>query len=120
MHKVLLVEDDPTMLSLLDTLLSIEGYTAVRCDGSDLESLLEIARREAPDAVLLDVHLKRFNGLEILRKFRQDPQLASIKAIMTSGLDRRRESMAAGADYFIQKPYMPEQLVEIIRQSLSS
>lgn len=115
----MLVEDDPTMLSLLDTLLTIEGFSVVCCDGSDLDILLETARQEAPDALLLDVHLKRTNGLEILRKIRRDPALASVKAILTSGLDKGRESREAGADYFIQKPYMPEQLVDIIRKSIT-
>ncbi|RPH70065.1 response regulator [bacterium] len=120
MHKVLLVEDDPTMLNLLDTLFKIEGFAVARCDGSDLDVLLDLARHEAPDAALLDVHLKRMNGLEALRRIRQDPQLYKVKVVMTSGLDKRTESLAAGADDFIQKPFMPEQLVNIIRKRLLS
>lgn len=120
MHKVLLVEDDPTMLHLLDTLLSIEGYTVVRCDGANLDTLLEIARQESPDAALLDVHLKQMSGLDIMRTIRKDPRLKSVKVVMTSGLDKRSESLAAGADDFIQKPYMPEQLVSLFHKCLSS
>ena len=120
MPKVLLVEDDPTMLNLLDTLFNIEGFSVVRCDGSNLDEVLDIARQEAPDAALLDVHLKHVNGLDLVRKFRADSQLNLVRVVMTSGLDRRSESLGAGADDFIQKPYMPEQLVSLIRKRLST
>jgi DNA-binding response OmpR family regulator len=120
MPKVLLVEDDPTMLHLLDTLLKIEGFSVVQCDGNNLEELLELARQEGPDAALLDVHLKRTSGIDILRKLRMDPHLKSVKVVMTSGLDKRSECISAGADDFLQKPYMPDQLVSLFHKCLAA
>jgi len=119
MHKVLLVEDDATMLNLLDTLFSIEGFNVVRGDGSNLDDLIDYARRELPHAALLDVHLKATSGLDVVRRIRMDSHLKNMKIVMTSGLYKRSECLAAGANDFIQKPYMPEQLVRLFHKYLS-
>ncbi len=114
MAKVLLVEDDTTMVSLLETLLNIEGYqvaTTLDFKGDILGNI----RREKPDVMLLDVHLGDLNGVDILRKLRQVPDLKKIKVIMTSGIDKTDECLAAGADDFLLKPYMPEELIEKLK-----
>ena len=61
MAKILLAEDDPTMLSLLRTLLTMEGFQVIDLVSTE-EDILEVVRREKPDVVLLDVHLPKTIG----------------------------------------------------------
>jgi len=121
MPKVMLIEDDKTMLTLLSTLLGMEGYQIVTLTTEQtVEALLATLRREKPDAALVDVHLQQASGLDLLACLRQDPELASIKILMSSGLDMSVESKKAGADDFILKPYMPDELIKCIRRALKN
>lgn len=97
------------MRSLLVTLLKYEGFQVIPFNTAS--DVLEILRREKPDALLMDVHLRETNGLDVLRQVRQDRELAQTKVLMSSGMDRRMEAIEAGADDFILKPYMPDELV---------
>jgi CheY-like chemotaxis protein len=114
MPKVLLAEDDPTMVTLLKTLLKIEGFDTVAI----LEQpgdLLENMCREQPDVVLLDVNLGEWDGVDIVRRMRQIPELKSVKVIMSSGMPKGAECLAAGATDFLLKPYMPDELIRRLR-----
>lgn len=118
MPKILLAEDDPTMLSLLRTLLKMEGFETVSLDSE--ANLLELIHRERPDAVLLDVHLAQGHGVELLRQIRSDPALDRVLVIMQSGMNLAEEARAAGADDFLVKPYMPDTLINAIKSGLAS
>ena len=117
MKKVLLIEDDPTMLSLLETLLEIEGFEVKIVN--DYSSILEHVESESPDLVLMDVHLKEIDGLEVLASLKKDQNLEKIKVIMASGLDYKNQSIQTGANDFIQKPFMPDELVSKIKRLAS-
>ncbi len=117
MQKVMLAEDDPTMLSLLRTLLTMEGFETAAL--GDKEDVLEALRREVPDIVLLDVNLPHGNGIDFLRRIRQDKLLAKTSVIMSSGMPLEAECLAAGADFFLLKPYMPDVLINAIKNELA-
>jgi len=121
MHKILLIEDDTTMLSLLGTLLEFEGYQVASLNGeSDAENILQKMRGERPELILLDVHLPGVSGFELMRRMRVDDNLKSTKVLMSSGMNLSLECRQAGADGFILKPYMPEELVEKIRETIEN
>lgn len=114
MAKVLLAEDDPTMVSLLKTLLKMEGYEV---SVLDIESNVPAAvERERPDALFMDVHLGKQSGLEILESLRKNEGLANIRVVMTSGLDVREECIRRGANAFLLKPFMPDDLLKVLRK----
>jgi DNA-binding response OmpR family regulator len=122
MSKIMLIEDDRTMVDLLKTLLSIEGYEVVAFHGT--EELLPAIRRENPDVILLDVNLKNLgvrweSGFELLTALREDQDLCRIGVIISSGMNYQEESRTAGADGFIMKPYMPDDLLNLIKTTLS-
>ena len=119
MSKVMLVEDDMTMLSLLTTLLEIEGFQVISALDEDPQAILQQIHQEQPDLLLMDVNLRQLNGLDMLRLLRQDAQASSVRVIMSSGMDFRHECLLAGATDFIMKPYMPDDLIDQIRQVLS-
>jgi CheY-like chemotaxis protein len=113
--KILLVDDDKSIRSLLTTLLELEGYEVIKDFEMSVEGVLEKIRIENPDIILMDIHIKDVDGIEILKLVRLDPALSKIKIIMSSGLDLREKCIAEGANYFLMKPYMPVELLDIIK-----
>jgi len=114
MVKVLLADDDFTMVELLKTLLGMEGYqVATLLDKKG--SILENIRKEKPDVLLLDFFLGSSNGLKVLRQIREAPGMINLKIIMVSGIDKTEECLAAGANAFLLKPYMPDDLFDLLR-----
>lgn len=118
MAKVLLVEDDQTMLTLLNTLLEIEGHEVSQLDVFD--NVIEDVRGNAPDVILMDVHLHETDGLELLSAIRSDKELHDVKVIMSSGMDFLEESLSKGANGFLLKPYMPDELISRINELVSN
>ena len=116
MAKVMIIEDDPTMISLLGTLLDMEGFQVAKVE--KFGSVLEDIKREDPDLILMDVHLGSLDGLVVLAELRQDLKLMDKKVIMSSGLDKKYESSLAGADDFLMKPYMPDELIDKVKHLL--
>jgi len=114
MAKILLAEDDPTMISLLKTLLKMEGFEVVTLDvDSDVPAVVQ---REMPDTILMDVHLGGQNGLQILESIRKNRDLADVRIVMTSGLNMKEECISRGASAFLLKPFMPDDLISVLKQ----
>ena len=113
MPRILLAEDDATMVSLLKTLIKMEGYqvSALDADADIAQAVLKIK----PDILLMDVHLLRQNGMDELVKLRAAPGGESVCVLMTSGLDFKEQCLSAGANGFIQKPFMPDDLLDALR-----
>ncbi len=114
MARVLLAEDDVSMLHLLRILLTMEGHEVSVLDlGADL---LPAVRSVAPDVLIMDVHLAGKSGMEMLRDLREQEDLRRTAIIMSSGMDLEAETRAAGADAFLLKPYMPDDLIRLVDQ----
>ena len=114
MAKVLLAEDDPTMISLLKTLLKMEGFDVVMLDvNADVATAVQ---EEMPDTILMDVHLGGQNGLQILEAIRRNQDLANVRIVMTSGLNMKEECISRGASAFLLKPFMPDDLINVLKQ----
>ncbi len=111
MSKILLVEDDATTRALLKTLLELDGHKVSIVDPK--KDILQSVLDQRPDMLIMDVHLRSSNGIDILKAIRQQPLDWKLHILMTSGMDLREECSRAGADGFLMKPYMPD---EIIRQ----
>jgi two-component system alkaline phosphatase synthesis response regulator PhoP len=108
MTTVVLAEDDRTMVRLLSTLLRLEGFDVQTVDeGEDVEAAVE---RLAPEILVLDMVLRKQNGLEILDRIRRSATGSSLYVLMISGLDVGESCLSRGADDFLLKPFMPEEL----------
>ena len=118
MAHVNIIDDDETMVSLLGTLLTIEGHAVQPVFPADIGDLVAPTNNNIPDLIILDVHLREINGLDILRQFRQDDRFRQVKVIMTSGMDLSERCMREGANAFLVKPYMPEELIGLIHDQL--
>lgn len=111
--SIILVEDDPTMLSALTTLLELEGFQViVPATVRQVEPIVQIARETHPRTILLDVHLHGSSGFDVLRGLRAEGDLAGTHIIMSSGMAIKDQCIAAGADDFLLKPFMPDELIE--------
>jgi len=117
MLKVMLIEDDQTMVSLLTMLLNLEGYLVKTPTNNHMDGILNDILRERPHIALVDVNLEEGNGLDLLREIRQAPTIMGTRVIMFSGLNLQEECIQAGADGFIQKPFMPDELIKLIHVS---
>jgi DNA-binding response OmpR family regulator len=113
MSKIMLIEDDQTMLALLKILLGMENFEVYSPVDDRPEAIIEAIRDQHPDLTLLDVNLRLGNGIELVSQMRSDPELKGARVIMTSGLDLSNECLQAGADNFLLKPSMPDDLINI-------
>jgi CheY-like chemotaxis protein len=113
MEKILLAEDDATMVSLLKTLLKMEGYEVIALDvNADVAAAVQ---REKPHALFMDVHLGGQSGMKILEAIRKNHETANVRVVMTSGLNMKDECLRGGANAFLLKPFMPDDLIHALK-----
>jgi DNA-binding response OmpR family regulator len=117
MAKVLVVEDDPIIRQTVDYALRRAGFeTATSADGL---AALEVAEREQPDVILLDLMLPGIDGYEFAERVRTKD--AEVAIIMVTALDAERDKVRgldAGADDYITKPFSMEELLARVRANL--
>jgi DNA-binding response OmpR family regulator len=118
MQKVMVIEDDPSMVSLLTTLLNMEGFTVRTPKNNHMEGLLSAIQDEHPQIALVDVNLSMGSGLDLVRKIRREPDIKDTYILMASGLNLKKECIQAGADGFIMKPFMPDELIKLIHKTI--
>ncbi len=116
-QKVLVVEDDLDNRWVMVRLLTGAGYTAL--EASDGQEAVEIARREHPALIMMDLALPRLDGWEATRQIKSDPGLATIPILavtaMTSDRDEQR-ARAAGVDEYVTKPVRSSRIRAMVRR----
>jgi CheY-like chemotaxis protein len=116
--RILVVDDDAIMVSLLHTLLQLDGFDVVGAHPG--EPIVARARDTRPDLILLDVFLRGADGLELLSQVKAEPSLAGTPVVMCSGMDMSEQCSDRGAEAFLIKPYSPDHLLDTIRACLAS
>ena len=116
MSKIVLVEDDATMQMLLKTLLELDKHQ-VTLIGNPAHGILETLLEVKPDVLIMDVNLRQSNGIEILKMVRSTDIPWRLYILMTSGMDYKNECLDAGADGFLLKPYMPDDLTKQLKKA---
>jgi DNA-binding response OmpR family regulator len=118
-RRVLVADDEPMTAEMLALMLAFRGYEVV-CAHDGAEAL-DRARREKPDAVLLDVMMPGLEGDDVVRALRADPDLAGCPVILFSSVDESEIAWReAGADLFLQKPLDLKQLPDLVTSLLES
>jgi DNA-binding NarL/FixJ family response regulator len=120
MIELLLIEDDTTMRDLLATALEFEGFTVHRA--ADGASGLARARHHRPDLILCDVMMPGMDGYSVLAALRADAKLRGIPFIfLTARGEKRdlRQGMVSGADDYLTKPVMLDELLDAVRARLT-
>ncbi len=109
-ERILVIEDDPSILRGLQLNLGMEGYT-VR-SASDGETGLQLARSERPDLILIDVMLPRMGGLEVVREIRKDDPDLPILVLSAKGQETDKVAgLQLGADDYMVKPFGLKELL---------
>jgi CheY-like chemotaxis protein len=115
---VLICDDEPALRELIRISLNDGPYRFV--EAHDGESSLEIARRERPDVVILDMMMPRRSGLEVLRTLRQEEELAEIPVIvLTAQPAAREQALREGAEVVMVKPFEPQQITAAVEEVLA-
>ena len=118
-HSILVVDDDPEIVTLLSTRLGKRGYKITTA--SDGAKALELAKQDKPDLVLLDVMMPGKSGWEVARTLKQDPLTQHVKIVMVTAIGEKTNEITApiyGADAHIDKPFEFDKLERVITQLL--
>ncbi len=113
--NILVVDDDPEIVAMLQTRLTKRGYAVTTA--SDGHRALELAKRERPDLVLLDVMMPGKSGWEVARALKQDPVTSDIKIVMVTAIGEQVNEITSplyGADAHVDKPFEFEKLESVI------
>lgn len=113
MARIVLAEDDQTMVKLLTTLLSMDGFDVSALDAH--EDVAAAVLGDPPDVLVLDFLLANQSGLDVLDAIRKSGSARQVRILMISGLNVRDECMRHGADDFLLKPFMPDDLMKLLR-----
>ena len=118
-EKILVIEDEPDIVELLEYNLSREGFRCLTC--RDGESGLSVARERAPDLILLDLMLPGMDGLEVCRELRSKSETRVLPVIMLTAKGEESDvvlGLGMGADDYITKPFSTKELVARVRAGL--
>jgi two-component system, sensor histidine kinase and response regulator len=119
--KVLVVDDEPQNVMLLQDLLEARGYQVWTAD--DGQNGLVLASEHNPDVVLLDVMMPRLSGFDVCRRLKAEPSTAMIPVLLVTALDAREDRLAgidAGASDFISKPIDSADLLLRVRNAVAT
>ncbi len=118
--KILVVEDEESLLKLESILLTSKGYEVKGV--SNGQEALDAVAEEKPDLILLDIMLPEIDGFEVCRRIKSDENTRDIPVIMLTA-KKSREDMArgekVGADWYITKPFKSAMVIETIQRFLS-
>jgi len=109
MEKILIIEDDLTVLNFEQKELSHEGYTTITA--TDGRKGLELFEKEKPDFIILDIMLPELNGIEVLRRIRKVSQVPVILVTAKGEVYDKVNGLSTGADDYISKPFAIEELL---------
>jgi DNA-binding response OmpR family regulator len=114
--KVLIVDDDPMIRSLVTAMLEAEGFSVRQAeDGEKGVEILDTVERPVPfSLIILDVMMPGMNGLDVLTRLKLHPHTEKIPVLMLTGESKAEDIMAGysvGADYYITKPFTRQQLI---------
>ena len=119
--RVLVVDDDPEIVTFLATLLELEGIESQVATSA--EAALEKLSGALPSLVLLDIAMPDRDGLDLCRSLKKDPRMRNVPVFVVSarpGKDVVERALAAGAEEFIRKPFENQDLIARIRERLSA
>lgn len=115
-RKILIVEDDRDIVEMVEYNLREEGYATVSALNG--EDGVNLARREQPDLIILDIMLPIIDGFEVCRTLKSDDKTSHIPIIILSAKSQETDKVVGlelGADDYVTKPFSPRELIARIR-----
>ncbi|MDJ0728807.1 MAG: response regulator [Crocosphaera sp.] len=115
MKKILIVDDEPNIIILMEQVLEeLENEGVLILTANDGQKALEMIQKEEPDLVFLDVMMPQISGLEVCETVKKDPHLSHIYIILLTARGQsfdEESGMKAGADLYITKPFRPKEVL---------
>lgn len=118
-QKILIVEDNPLNMRLLEMILKANNYTLLKA--TDGEEALDIAIRERPDLLIMDIRLPKVSGLEVVRRLKENPAFSHtpIIALTAHAMKGDKEkAIEAGCDSYLSKPVNTRELPRLVADML--
>lgn len=119
--KILIVEDNDLNMKLFQDLLRAHGIDTV--ETRDGKNVLEIARAEKPDLVLMDIQLPEISGLDITKSLKEDDELKSIPVIAVTAFAMKGDEqkiLEGGCEDYISKPISVTEFIETVQKHLGA
>ena len=112
--RILVIDDDPIVLDMMSKHLSSSGFEVLVAEGG--KQGIEMARRELPSVITLDILMPGMDGWSVLRTLKADAVTANIPVIMASILDEQKQGFALGANDYVSKPINRSKLMSAIKR----
>jgi two-component system, OmpR family, phosphate regulon response regulator PhoB len=119
MITALIADDEAHIVELVRVTLEDDRVRVI--EAADGATALQLAEEFEPELVFLDVNLPDMSGLEVCRRIRQRPRLASSRVVMLTAAAQQDDlvrGMAAGASYYLTKPFSPVRLLSLVEELL--
>ncbi|OGJ86507.1 MAG: hypothetical protein A2268_02340 [Candidatus Raymondbacteria bacterium RifOxyA12_full_50_37] len=120
--KFLIVDDSANIRAFVKKTLGLTGLEIERIDEATdgIDGLLQLAENPV-DVVLTDINMPNMDGLDMIRKIREDPKFASIQIVVISTEGSREkiiEAVKCGANGYLKKPFGPEEVLDILKEAI--
>jgi len=113
-RTILICEDEAALRELVRVSLG-DGFGFI--EASDGVEALELAREHRPDVIVLDLMLPGLSGLDVLSRLREEANQSNLPIVVISAWsDARDDALAAGADRFVLKPFLPDDLRAVVQE----
>ena len=119
--KILVVDDEPLVTTLINQILSLEGYTVLECNSA--KEGLEVFKKEKPDLTLLDIGMPEMDGYEFCEKIKELNNAVTPAVVFLSGRSEAEDagrSFDVGAFSYIRKPFSNASLTQFVNLAISS
>ena len=119
-EKILIVEDNPQNMKLIEMILRAKDYTLLKA--TDGEEALDMAMKERPDLIIMDIWLPKMDGLEVTRRLRETPAFSRTPIIGVTAYAMkgdREKVIESGCDAYLSKPIDTRELPEVIAEMLA-
>ena len=116
---ILVTEDNPLHMKIFVLNLTFKGYRVLEAENG-LKGL-ELAKRELPDLILVDLTLPKMEGWEMIRQMKGAPETSEIPVIVVSARrpqDEEHEARALKIDHYVSKPFNPEHLMDLVDRTV--
>jgi CheY-like chemotaxis protein len=120
MYKILVADDERALRLLIAGTLEIGNYDIIEADNGI--QALEMAKRERPDLIILDVMMPGMTGYEVSKSIKTNPEIRDTKVLILTAKGQqsdRNSAMDALADYYLAKPFSPMELLSLVEEILN-
>jgi DNA-binding response OmpR family regulator len=121
MATVLLVDDHPDIVRLLEVALRPDGHRILKAH--DGVTALRAVRDARPDVVVLDIIMPELDGVRVLNRIKTDPELRETIVVMLTVKDQPEDislGLDVGADFYLPKPFKPQEVASLVRRILET